>query len=84
MRHSVLSLSSSLLARIAVGVTSGENDCEMHRRAGCRPPLRTVLDHSSESGAGARRAACGSRLAETMTEIDVSDGRRRRMLAGQT
>jgi hypothetical protein len=84
MRHSALSLSSNLLARIAVGVTSGENDCEMHRSAGCRPPLPTVLDHPGESGAGARRAACGSRLAETMTEIEVSDGKRRRTLAGQT
>ena len=32
--HCALSFSTSLLARIAVGVVSGENDCEMQRSAG--------------------------------------------------
>lgn len=36
MSHCPLSSSSSLLARIAVGVISGEKDCEMQRSAGRR------------------------------------------------
>jgi hypothetical protein len=71
MRHSALSLSSSLLARIAVGVVSGENDCEMQRRAGCRTGC-TMSAHQEESRSGV--VVSWLRCAETMTEIEVSEG----------